>query len=323
MKRCIWAFLAALLLLSALTVSALAVDSLEDYTGELDPATGLPLGSYETAEGEAGSYITVDDSFRYDPEAERFLYELGSIQFSSNIPNGAVVPSDTTVSIYLPGGIAGALHRDGTAVENADLTAITETGFYVLQLTGSGLYDSDQFTFVIMPALTNQLNDLRLPEGFTFDYIMQDGTELDHAHSNYYEFLEDGLYQICWKNDTIKQQYIVKFTLDRQAPTLALPEVVEGKASSEVSLSDLEANCYIVVETGGETKTLKGTNHSLKEAGDYVLTVYDQAGNFTRYTFTIEFYLNLSAVFVIIIVLLVLVGVLIYCRRVRKNARVG
>ena len=323
MKRRIWAILTALVLLSALTVPVLAADTAEDYTGELDPSTGLPVGSYENADGESSTYIVVDDAFHYDPEAKTFLYHIGSSRFSSNIPNGAVVPDDQTVSIWLPGGVTGALYRDGSAVDGADLTAITETGFYVLQLTGSGLYDSDQFTFAIMPELTNQLNELRLPDGFSFEYIMQDGIELDHAHSNYYEFLEDGKYQICWKNDTINRQYIVSFTLDRQAPTLALPEVVDGKASSEVSLSDLETGCYIVVQTDGESRTLKGTGHTLKEAGDYVLTVYDQAGNFTQYSFTIEVYLNFSAVAVIIMVVLILAGILIYCRRVRKTARVG
>ena len=323
MKRCVWAFLTAFALISALTVPVLASNADEDYIGELDPSTGLPLGSYENADGESGSYIVVDDAFRYDPDEKIFLYTIGSSQFFSNIPNGAVVPDSQTVSIQLPGGVTGALHRDGTVVEGADLTAITETGFYVLQLTGSGLYDSDQFTFTILPELTNQLNDLRLPDGFSFEYILQNGIELDHAHSNYYEFLEDGQYQICWKNDTINRQYIIKFTLDRQAPTLALPEVVDGKASSEVSLSDLEAGCYIIVETDGESRTLKGTGHTLKKAGDYVLTVYDQAGNYTQYSFTIEVYLNFSAVVVIIMALLILAGILIYSRRVRKTARVG
>lgn len=323
MKQRIWAFLTALVLLFTLVVPVLAADTAEDYIGELDPSTGLPLGSYKDADGESSTYIVVDDAFHYDPEKKIFLYTIGSSRFSSNIPNGAVVPDDQTVSIQLPGGVTGTLYRDGSAVEEADLTAITETGFYVLQLTGSGLYDSGQFTFTIMPDLTNQMNKLRLPEGFSFAYIMQNGIELDHAHSNYYEFLEDGEYQICWRNETINRQYIVKFTLDRQAPTLALPEVVDGKASSQVSLSDLEAGCYIVVETNGESRTLKGTGNTLKEAGDYVLTVYDQAGNFTQYSFTIEFYLNFSAVAVIIMVLLILAGILIYCRRVRKTARVG
>ena len=323
MKQRIWAFLTALVLLFTLVVPVLAADTAEDYIGELDPSTGLPLGSYEDADGESSTYIVVDDAFHYDPEKKIFLYTIGSSRFSSNIPNGAVVPDDQTVSIQLPGGVTGTLYRDGSAVEEADLTAITETGFYVLQLTGSGLYDSGQFTFTIMPDLTNQMNKLRLPEGFSFAYIMQNGIELDHAHSNYYEFLEDGEYQICWRNETINRQYIVKFTLDRQAPTLALPEVVDGKASSQVSLSDLEAGCYIVVETNGESRTLKGTGNTLKEAGDYVLTVYDQAGNFTQYSFTIEVYLNFSAVAVIIMVVLILAGILIYCRRVRKTARVG
>lgn len=323
MKQRIWAFLAMLLLLYGLAGSALAANPVDDYTGELDPSTGLPLGSYVNAEGQIGHFITVDNAFLYDPEANRFLYSLGNLRYSSNIPNGAVVAADTVVSIYLPGGIVGTLYRDGAAVSNPDLTAIRETGSYVLQLSGNGFYDKDQFTFVILPTQTNKLNNLRLPAGFSFDYILKDGKQIDLAYSNYYEFKEDGQYQLCWKNYTLNQGYTVKFTLDRQAPTLALPEVKDGKANSAVSLSDLEENCYIVVEYGGKTETLRGNTHSLKESGNYVLTVYDQTGNFTRYTFTIAFYLNISAVFVVIIVLAILAAILSYCYWVRKKIRVG
>lgn len=318
MKQRIWAIFAILLLLLTLAMPAMATEP-----EELDPVTGLPLGNYETADGQIGSYITVDDSFRYDPDAKCFLYALGDVQYSSNIPKGALLPTDTTVCIQIPGGLTPALYRNGAVVENADLTKITEPGFYVLQLSGTNLYDNEQFNFTIVPSVTNGVNELYLPDGFSFEYIKKDGKDQFHDYANYHEFLEDGQYQLCWKNDSIDLKYTVKFTLDRQAPTLALPEVENGKANSPVSLTDLEPGCYIVLERDGETTTLKGNQNVLKDTGTYNLTVYDLAGNSTKYQFTIQLYLNISAVFVIILLVAIMVGILIYCYRVRKNTRVG
>lgn len=322
MKQRIWAFTAALAVLAALATPVLA-DSVEDYTGELDPATGLPKGSYQNADGESSSYIVVDEVFSYDPDAGTYLYSIGSSRYFSNVPNGALVAEGQKVCIQIPGGITAMLYRDGVLVNEPDLTNITETGAYVLQLTGSGLNDSQQFTFTICSDLTNSMTDIRLPDGFSFSGILLDGTELDHAYSNYYELLEEGEYQITWGNDTIRQYYTVKFTLDRVAPTLSLPGVTDGKASGQVSLADLESDCYIVMEHDGEVTTLRGTGNTLSDAGDYVLTVYDPAGNYTRYSFTIQVYLNFSAVAAIIMVALVAVGVFYYSRWVRKHARVG
>lgn len=323
MKRHIWTLSAILILLFGMTVPASAATDPDDYIGELDPATGLPLGTYETADGKQSSYITVDDAFCYDPDAHLFLYTIGSSRYTSNVPNGAVVPRGQTVSIQLPRGITGELHRDSAMVPTPNLGAIKDPGFYVLQLSGSSLYDHNQFTFTIMPELTNQMTDLRLPEGFSFAYILLDGKQVELSYSNYFEFKEDGTYQVDWKNDTIDRQYTVRFTLDRQAPTLALPGVTHGRARSVVPLSDLEENCYITMEHNGKTQTLRGTGHILKETGDYVLTVHDPAGNYTQYRFHIDLYLNFSAVLVLIMVLAILAGIAVYCWRVRKHVRVG
>ena len=318
MKKRIGAILAVAVLLLTLSVPALATES-----QELDPVTGLPLGSYETIDGELGGYVDVEDAFRYDSEAKCFLYTLGSDQYSTNVPNGAFLPTDHSVSIQLSGGLSATLYRDGAVVAEPDLNNITGAGFYVLQLSGTRLYDSAQFSFVIAPSFINSINELQLPKGFAFKYVKKDGEDQYRDYANYFEFREDGLYQLCWGNESIEREYTVKFILDREAPTLALPGVVDGVAKGPVDLSDLESNCHIVLETGDKTTTLKGNNNTLKDTGTYTLTVYDPAGNSTQYRFTIELYLNVSAVFVIILWAALMAGILVYCYRTRKNARVG
>ena len=325
------------LLLSAALAGLLAVPSLAappdyvvtgsgltdvTYSGALDPRTGLPLGQ---STGTGDYYPLRGEEYGYDRKLHCYTNRLGSLSFTSSIPNGALLSAGRMdpVSITLPVGLTGTLYRNGDEVPDADLTQITQAGSYLLEVRSTSSTDSTAFSFTILDTLTNSLMEISLPDGFSFEYVRQDGEGLTLAYRNYLELLEDGSYELCWSCPDIAQTYTVSFTRDTAAPTLALPEVKDGQGRSAVTLTDLEEGAYILLESGGETKTITSPSTVIRDAGKYVLTVCDQAGNRTQYSFTIHVYLNLSAAAAIGMMLAGAAALFGYSRYIRKHPRVG
>ena len=290
------------------------------YSGPLDPLTGLPA---QDSRDEERYYPLQAGVSSFDRESRCYVNTLGSDSFTSSVPNGAVVSEGQTVSVTLPTGTTGTLHRGGETVENPDLTSITQAGNYLLEVRSSSSGESQTFSFRILGEVTNSLTELSLPGGFTFDTIRLNGEELTPEYANYLELLEDGDYEIRWSCPDIAQGYTISFTLDTQAPVLALPEVTDGEAHSPVTLTDLEQDAYILLEQDGESSVIRSPDTVIQDAGSYRLTVYDQAGNSTVYEFTIHLYLNLSAIAAIGLILALLAGLWLYSRYIKSHPRVG
>lgn len=293
------------------------------YSGALDSRTGLPAADAQEQAAQGGVYPLREGEYGYEPETGRYVCYVGGQSFTSSVPPGILLPQGRTASFTLPAGLTGTLYRNGDPVAESGLTAISQPGRYILQVQGSGAFDSFQFEFAILDGLTNALADYTLPDGFVFDSVLVNGEALTPEYSNYMEFLEEGEYQLSASCPDIGQSFSLSFTLDRTAPTLALPEVTDGEAGGPVTLADLEPDAWVAVERDGESSRVTSPETVLAEAGRYVLTVYDQAGNSSRYEFTIHNYLNLSAVTAIGLAALGAGGVVFYSRWVRKHARVG
>ena len=289
------------------------------YSGFLDPRTGLPLDQSRTDPEELSSQLG------YDKISRVFTYPAGDLSFTSSVPNGAVLTlfSSDKVSIVLPDGLTGTLYRNGDLVSDADLSDLTAPGGYLLDVRGGSSSQSASFSFTIVDELTNSLTEVQLPTGFTFQSPRLNGEELSSEYSNYIELLEDGAYDLSWSCPELGRSYSLSFTLDTQAPTLELPQVIDGQARSAVTLTDLEQGAYILLESNGETRTILSSLDQIREAGSYRLTVYDQAGNYTQYDFIIHVYLNISALAAIALLAVGLAVLFGYSRYIKKHPRVG
>ena len=104
------------------------------YSGPLDPLTGLPRD--DGLLSADASYIPLDgDRSGYDKNRQCFVNHVGTLSFTSNIPNGAVLSKNQTVSVTLPSGLTGILYRNGDVVTDAELTNINQTGNYLLEVS--------------------------------------------------------------------------------------------------------------------------------------------------------------------------------------------
>ena len=290
------------------------------YSGPLNPQTGLPV---DLGDDLDRYYALGTDGSSYDRNESCFVNPLGASSFTSSIPNGAVVSKGQSVSVTLPAGMTGTLYRNGSAVENPDLANIAQAGSYLLEVHSGSSSDSLSFSFRILDEVTNALTELFLPAGFTFEYVNLNDERLSLEYTNYLELLEDGEYEIRWSCPDISRSYNLLFTLDTKAPTLALPEVSDGQAHSQVTLTDLEPGAYIQLERDGQSSVITSANTVIQDAGTYHLTVYDQAGNSTSYDFTIHLYLNLSAIAAIGLILAGLAALWGYSHYIKTHPRVG
>lgn len=327
MHRKLFSLLLAAALLPILSLPALAAPGTTDvgYSGLLDPLTGLPASSY--AAGDDPDYVALrENAYGYDLARKCYVNEVGSLSFTSSIPNGSILSAGSQeVSFSIPSGLSAVLYRNGNEVSGADLTSITGEGNYLLEVSASNSAESVSFSFRLLGKLTGSVTEFSLPAGFTFDSVLLDGESLSTEYSNYTQLLEDGRYEISWSCPEISRHYSVTFTLDTVAPTLLLPEVVDGEAHSAVTLTDLEENAYVLLtdKKTGEVSTILYADTEIADAGTYHLAVYDRAGNHTDYDFTIHVYLNISALAAIVLVLAGIAGLAAYSRHIRKHPRVG
>ena len=319
--------LAALVLLGVCATPALAAPDLT-YSGPLDGRTDQPLedtGLAGTTSPTATLYPLKEGVCSWSRKENAYLCYVGSQSFRSSVPPDAIVQQ--AVSISGLEGFTTALYKDGTELEPEDMTDISDPGSYVLDVTGRNAYDTMQFHFSILPDMVNNLIDYTAPSGFSFSTLTLDSQIISTDYTNYVSLDTEGTYQITYACQGISQQFSVKFLLDRTAPTMELPDVVNGASKGAVTLTITEEMLndknYLVItdEDGAVTRTAATT--VLKVPGDYQVSLYDQAGNHTDYPVHIPVYLNISAVFAILIVVSGIGGIIFYSRWMRRHARVG
>lgn len=318
-KWIVYSALAALLILT-LGGPAGAVYMDPNYSGALDPYTGLPA-SY--ADGTERKSVVDLGNYSFDRDKQRYVIEVGNTSFSASVPPGIILDRDGEVSVELPDQLTGTLYKNGDPVDQPDLSHISGAGSYLLVVRSTGSYDEVQFSFTIQSALTRSLMEYSLPDSFTFTSVSVNGEDISAGYSSYIEFQEEGEYRLRYSCEEIGRSYSLTFTLDRTAPVLALPEVTEGEAWGPVTLTDLEEGSWVQVESGGEVSRITSAAAVLREPGRYTLTVCDRAGNTNSYSFILHFYLNFSAVTAIGLAAAAIGGLIFYSRWVRKHARVG
>ena len=210
------------------------------------------------------------------------------------------------------------------AAETGVSTITVEHAYALLCDEGYAESRERSVRILILNERENDLKEFRLPQGFEYTEVLLDGVKKSLSYNNYYDFLEEGHYELQWENSRIDQIFTTEFTLDLTAPTLDLSEVRNGAASGKVSFTDMEEGEYVRwIRDSKEEGRIEDPSEVLSKKGNYVLRVYDQAGNYTEYAFTLEGYFDINAILAILFVIALIGGGFFYCRRLRNNMRVG
>lgn len=311
-------FFPALLAMAAvLTVTASAVEF--GYSGLLDTETGDPIESSSDEDGidAYSSRVRVSDGVYYDRNRMGYVYESsGGQQVMCTVASGMVVQE--AVRVVPDEGVSVILYKDGTAVEEPDLTHISEVGDYVVEVVAVGDQASQVISFSIVGDVTSRMEGYSMPDGFIITGATLD--EQDTAWDrSYISMTEEGEYDITYRCSRNGLDYELKVGVDHTPPVLALEGVENGRARQPVSLADLEDGASITIQLNGKQISYR---EELTESGDYRIWVMDAAGNLTTYEFSILVYFDFNSLVFMGMLAAVLAAVGIYIVLSRKRLEV-
>lgn len=334
------AILAALALAFLLAVPAHGATDMS-YTGRVDPVTGAPYGSSgSSGAAQVSGRVQIADGMYYDWDAHDYVYPLsgalGDVHASvadGMVTNGGVrivAPADSGVTVY----------RDG-AEYTSDITAINARGEYMV-LAGPETGSARLFSFTILGARTNALAYFNVPEGFVIQDVRygadgtfpqgEDGEEGEaYPFERYSAALRDeGAYRIRYSCLATSIAYTLETVVDRTAPTLWFDGAIDdnGNVHSELYFDGLEEGDYIALTLEGTPVNnleynSERTGGTIYDSGNYIMQVFDAAGNMTQYEFTIFTYFNTQSWVFVALVLLVLGGTAAYIVIQRKILKFG
>ena len=294
-----------------------------EYNGKIDATTGESVVGDAVNVGE-DYFILKRNELAYNVRKRQYHILAGDRGIYCNVPSDAVLSSGRTIQFTPEEGVSVEVYRNGKMVEDTRQTEFEEAGEYLITMHNHAEARERSVRIVILNEQVNDLKEFRLPQGFEYTEVSLDGVKKSLSYNNYYDFLEEGHYKLQWENSRIHQTFVTEFILDMTAPTLRLPEVRSGAAAGKVSFTDMEEGAYVRwIRDSKEEGRIEDPSEVLSKKGNYVMRVYDQAGNYTEYAFTLEGYFDVNAVLAILFVVALICGGFFYCRRLRRNMRVG
>ena len=281
---------------------------------------GTVMADYSNTNVTYGLDLTADQTaitsnVIYDNATGRYIYitDLGRVE--ATVMDGMIVTG--TVSVAAENSLPVTLYKDGERQEQSDMTALADSGYYVLQYTDNDGIPQTILEFTIVSSLTGKIDHYTLPTGFAVTSASRNGEELPTASE--IDMEKEGSYRIAYECQRTGVNYELDVDIDHTPPALALEAVKDGVARGPVDISDLEPGATVYM-------TLDGSQYNYRErltrSGDYEIWVFDEAGNYTKYEFTIMVYLDGNGYAFVGIVLLLILGVAVYMMVEKKRLRV-
>ena len=314
-----------ILLFLVLCLPVRAFASSIDYSGELDPQTNEPIRPDDPITGPGSGRVQLSSGMYYDWNTHDFAYPVGNTlnEIHCSVADGMVVDKPVTLSTGSDSSII--VFRNGSAY-TGNLSSIKEVGSYVVSSQQAG--DKVRLlSFTIVGKTTNAVTVLTAPDGFYLTNVTCNGEPVYFDRYNT-RMDQEGLYHVeyeCVATDVI---YTLDTTIDRTPPTLTFEGNIndEWQVRSALKFSGLESGASIRLTRSGvqvQPEINADGTGAVYDSGNYVMQVYDAAGNMTEYRFVILTYFTVSSLIFIALAVILVVGVCIYILIKRKNLRIG
>ncbi len=310
-----------------LAEGALPADNVDfDFSGEIDTQTGKPLyteddeNAVDTEEGKKA--VLERDVCDYDLLARHYVNYIDknptSFFYTSVLNN---FYSNEPVKIELVQGNDFTLYKDGEEMKEPNLEEITEHGTYVLTVFTNDKTVYSEFVFSIVTKPVNYIKSFPTPTGFFLSSYTLDAKEQTIPENGTVQAEQDGRYALqysAYSGDVVEN---ITVTIDRQAPTLALDNVIDGVAESAVSLAGMPQDTIYKIFLDDAEIPLP-FNFMLTAPGQYLIDLSDEANNTTRYEFIIKVYFTVSSAMVFVLIAGAIIGIFVYSRLYRKKVRI-
>lgn len=302
--------LSAALLLSLLCLPVRAAGPL------LDPEEG------EAVLPDEEGRIQLSDSMYYDTNSRDFVYPLSDSGQSvhASVANGMIVRGPVDVS----GGLLLA-YRNGEPYDGS-LSGLTEPGEYVI-MSQLGSQTLRLFSFTLTAPTSSIIYAYNMPSGMFVTNAFRDEEEIPFERYSV-PMQEDGQYHIEYECVATGVGYSLDVTVDRTPPELSFSGSIDerNRVHSALSISGIEAGSTLQVTLDGvplQVDVSPDGTAQLPDSGQYVINVFDAAGNRSEYVYTVLIYLNAASLFFFILLALCAAAVIVYVFVKRKKLRIG
>ncbi len=273
----------------------------EPITEETDNAE-VPSASIDTAGGLTAQ--VQDDKVLLTTE--------NGTQFYCSVPPGTLSTGSVEL-MFLDNTDYDVVNGDGVSL--GQLTTIGDRGKYTIRI-----YDGDtpaELSFDVIGGAVRELTEYTVPEGCEITSATLDGSRI-RSEKRRVSLGRDGDYrfEITWGSYSFTEEFV----LDNEAPEFALEGLDENMESSGgavyIRLISEDIADYSVMKDGEpvEKKSLE-----LSDPGNYTVTVYDAAGNFTSQSFRIIYHMDTMAVVTIILGAAIVIAGIVFFIRTRKK----
>lgn len=268
----------------------------EGQTAIADSVTVSADGYYTVfAEDLAGNKTTL--TFRIDKIVE--------VTLSPAILNGQILSGG--ISFEWDEQIESiACTKDGAEISYRT-GMISEPGSYTLTAADKP-GNTRSWSWTILPAVSKAYS-FEIPAGWAVSVLSGGNVVSDAVTDGRIELSRTGEYVLTFEDG--ENSYDLTLTVDTVAPTV---EITQEKNQVVVGSANKENVTYLLLCDGKEVAFAPG--QAITENGEYILTVTDELGNVSQYTFTLN-YINTFGIIVIVVLCLLAaaaIGVVLYSR---------
>lgn len=242
-----------------------------------------------------------------------FEFEIDNeISFDINTYYGGI--SNGGVRIIANENLKIVMYKDGKNFDYKFEQILNDEGEYSFTLFDD-LDNKTSFFFNIITKKKQNINHI-LQENIIVTSITKNEENFEfELNENKLYLYDEGQYIVNIKDTKNNKEYSFNITLDTTPPTLELVNVENGGITKKlVSIKNVsETNCELIVYVDGIKFDYK-LGEEIEKCGQFVVTLTDEAGNMTTYTFERVYSLNgpsiavlagLGALVVLLIVLLI------------------
>jgi len=279
----------------------------------IDPSTGEILS--EDGDTSNLTVVKLTSNCSYNKSLGCYVYSTGigdGFNVNSTVYGGMLTTN--AVSIEPMASAKITVYRDGELVEPSEYLNMNEPGSYIVRDNNN---DTELLRFTIVNQITGAVSFYDVPTIFTVSTIHYNGERIITG-GNYIDFSQEGSYEINYRCPDTNASYGLYLQIDHTAPELMIYGVADGVARSTVTFGETEAYSSLVIQKDGE---YIARSEELKEAGDYVITYTDEAGNSSVYAFTMLIFLDGGAWMFVAMLLGIIVAGVAFMFYERKHLR--
>ena len=256
-------------------------------------------------------------------------------EFSSNVPNGAIVNVPVVVKLADNSNLNISVYRDGELLEMDQIMKtynFSDNGFYQVIISskdvdfGIKYPDTEGYPYITFRVVTKPVSSMEVfnaPKGFKIVYaevdrnIVRNEEGGDVISRDYFYMEEDGTYFFEVQDQTTGLSYEVTVTKDTVRPDFYV-NIAKGTAvptynSPDIARVDIYKNNYPM--TNPDISRITGK-------GNYVMYVYDEAGNYSSTEFHLDSYFAGSNILAILAIILGAGGLFVFIRLQRTTFKI-